>query len=293
LLLALPGECLIGILQCCAADDYCSLFSAARAHSKLHQAALAALRSMTVAVTQQQQMDGVLLFLGKHSQHIDSLRFKNPNLSDVRITLRELPSNLQLSSLQLQWFDLQLQPGDGFQSVLGAAALTQLQLSGCRLLDSGTAAALAAALSQLPAGLQHLSMNYTTNLDGRSVPFLTSALQRLQQLTYLELGFVELQSPAATAAPPAAVAEGVLLSDRRSEVQDSPVLQFLQAMTRLVRLRLNRVTTGMPLGSEWAASAIALALEHACDESFPLRALGQWEKSYGATVKGDALIPCC
>lgn len=104
LLLALPGECLVGILQCFAAEDLCSLFSAARSHSKLHQAAVTALRSMTVAVTQKQQLDGVLHYLGKYSKHIDSLTVRNStSWPHPRITLRQLPSNLQLSSLNLQW----------------------------------------------------------------------------------------------------------------------------------------------------------------------------------------------
>ena len=118
LLLTLPGECLVGILQCCAADDLHSLFSVARAHSRLHQAAVTALRTMTVAVSQQQQMDGVwLVFLGKHSKHIDSLHLSNRKWRECphpRIVIRQLPSNLQLSSMKLQWLDLQLQPGDGF-----------------------------------------------------------------------------------------------------------------------------------------------------------------------------------
>ena len=38
LLLALPEPCLLAVLQYCASDDLCSVFSAARAHSKLHQA---------------------------------------------------------------------------------------------------------------------------------------------------------------------------------------------------------------------------------------------------------------
>jgi hypothetical protein len=206
-----------------------------------------ALRSMTVAVTQQQQLDGVLHYLGKYSKHIDSLTLRDPtSWPHPRITLRQLPSNLQLSSLNLQWLDLQLQPGDGFSGVLGAAAvalpaLKQLQLRGCSLLDSGAAAALAAALSQLPAGLEHLSIESPT-FRGRTVLVPSSALQRLQQLTYLSLYSVELQSSG----------------------KDSHAWQFLQVMTRLVGLHIDRVHTGMPLGVSGAASAIALDPEHAC-----------------------------
>jgi hypothetical protein len=47
LLLALPDPCLVAVLRCCAADSQCSLFNAARAHSRLRQAAVLALRSIT------------------------------------------------------------------------------------------------------------------------------------------------------------------------------------------------------------------------------------------------------
>jgi hypothetical protein len=61
----------------------------------------------------------------------------------------------------LQVGRLQLQPGDGLQDVLGGAglaALKQLRLLDCKLLDAAAAEALAASLWQLPAGLEHLSI---------------------------------------------------------------------------------------------------------------------------------------
>jgi hypothetical protein len=46
-LLQLPDDCLVCVLRCLAAGGHCrSLFSAARAHSRLHVAAAAALRSV-------------------------------------------------------------------------------------------------------------------------------------------------------------------------------------------------------------------------------------------------------
>ena len=71
-LLALPDPCLLLVLQCFAADDYRSLIHAARAHSRLHQAAVVALRSITASVRHQQQMEGVIAYVGKHSQHVNS-----------------------------------------------------------------------------------------------------------------------------------------------------------------------------------------------------------------------------
>jgi hypothetical protein len=63
LLTELPDPCLLRVLQCCAADDQRSLLSAARAHSRLHQAAVQALSSITLqGVTHQHQADGVLLW---------------------------------------------------------------------------------------------------------------------------------------------------------------------------------------------------------------------------------------
>jgi hypothetical protein len=73
LLLALPDPCLLEVLRCCAADDQRSLFSAARAHSRLHKAAVLALCSVTAAITSQHQMDGVLLYLSKYGQHVDHI----------------------------------------------------------------------------------------------------------------------------------------------------------------------------------------------------------------------------
>jgi hypothetical protein len=85
LLLALPDPCLLRVLQCCAADDHRSLFNAARAHSKLHQAAVVALRSITLHVSQQQQIDGVMVYLGKHHQHVDSFELVGAAVPSTQI----------------------------------------------------------------------------------------------------------------------------------------------------------------------------------------------------------------
>jgi hypothetical protein len=85
----------------------------------------------------------------------------------------------------------------------------QLQFDTCELLDGEEG--LAAALPLLP-GLQHFSIADT---DGRydSVPFPSSVLQKLQQLTYLGLAACSVQNP------------------------DS--LQHMQVLTRLQDLRLD------------------------------------------------------
>jgi hypothetical protein len=164
-LLALPDPCLLLVLQCFAADDYRSLFNAARAHSRLHQAAV---RSITASVRHQQQMEGVIAYVGKHSQHVNGLKLEDK--APDQLCLRQLPQQLQLSCMQLDRFCLQLQPGNGFQGVLGAAAtvaaLEQLWLKDCRLLDREP-------LLQFPAELEHLSIWSLYTLPGTALVNLT------------------------------------------------------------------------------------------------------------------------
>jgi hypothetical protein len=110
-----------------------------------------------------------------------------------------------LGSLQIDWLSVQLQPGDGFEGVLGAAAtvaaLKQLRLESCALPygNDGAAEGLAAALLLLPAGLAHLSVRDLFTDDGGedtiNVEFPTGTLQPLQQLTYLELAQLQLKGP--------------------------------------------------------------------------------------------------
>jgi hypothetical protein len=115
----LPDTCLLEVLQICAGDDLRSVFSAARTHSRLHQAAAAAVSSITADLSQQKQLDGVLLYVDKYSRYVNSIDLR----SLWSVILHQLPPSLQLSSLQLQGLRLQLLPGEeGFQGVLGAAA---------------------------------------------------------------------------------------------------------------------------------------------------------------------------
>jgi hypothetical protein len=152
-LLQLPGPCLLAVLQCCAADDQRSLFSAARAHSRLHQAAVVALSSITAVLPPQQNAHSVMLYLGKHGRHVAGLKLKAQHARTA--SLFQLPPLRQLSSLQLDSMMVQLHPRNGFQGVMEAAtALKQLLLSDCKLI--GSKDGLAAALSQLPSTLQHL-----------------------------------------------------------------------------------------------------------------------------------------
>jgi hypothetical protein len=214
-LLDLPDPCLLKVLQCHAAGDQRSLFSAARAHSRLQQLAVMALHRISAIVAEQQQADSVLVYLNKHGHHVDSLQISNTTPSAT--TIVQLPPNLQLSSLQLGNLRLQLQLGSGCWGVLVCTTIKQLQLRDCRLLDAEPAEALTAALSQLP-DLEHLSISF----DGVSVRLSLGMLLPMQQLTYLELSAFDIFAhEAATSA-----------------------LQPLQALTRLRDLRLGWLGPG-------------------------------------------------
>ena len=222
-LLLLPDSCLLAVLQCCAADDLCSLFSVARVHSKLRQVAAAALPSIEAVVTSQRQLDSMLLYLDQHGLCVDSVELYGNNGAPP-LSLRQLPPSLQLSNLQLTRIALQLHPAAEFQGVLGAViasgALKRLRLNFCTLLD-GSDAVLSAALSQLPAGLEHLSVSGLSDPRGH-LRFPAGVLQRLQQLISLELADMPVPGFNST----------------------SPAQQPLQALTRLVDLQLDRIGQG-------------------------------------------------
>ena len=194
----LPDICLLAVLQCrtAMADDNTwnqrSLLSAARAHSRLHQAAVTVLHSVKARVKTQKQM---LLYLSRHAQHIDSLRISGES-SDyskpyARAFLRQLPNNLQLTKLRLSGVCVQLQPGGSFPGVLQSlASLKQLSLSSCRLLDT-----VIAPLQQLPAGLEHLYIGRVLGNRIQRVRLPAGALHALQSLTSLQLDAVPLEGP--------------------------------------------------------------------------------------------------
>jgi Leucine-rich repeat (LRR) protein len=191
LLLQLPDECLLAVLRCFA-DDIRSLFSAARAHNKLHQAAVQAVSSITAMGLEQDQARSILLYLGNHGQHVDSIDLRS---NGHTASLRQLPHNKvqKLSSLNVSRCRLQLQPGYGFQGVLWAGApLKQLRLESCMLSDN--IEQVAAALSLLPE-LQHLCFDGNQLSNKPRLCFPSSVLQKLQQLTYLELAGNQLEGP--------------------------------------------------------------------------------------------------
>ena len=139
-LLQLPDPCLEAVLCCCASDPR-SLFSAARAHSKLHQAAVLAANSIQADVFEQRHVNSVVQYLTNHGQHVHSAAMHS--VGEI-VSLSRLPhSKLQgLSSLRLRDMRLQLQPGSGRPGVLGSwPRLKQLQLHHNVLLERGAGAA--------------------------------------------------------------------------------------------------------------------------------------------------------
>jgi hypothetical protein len=249
LLLALPDLCLVAVLQCCAVADQHSLFSAARAHSRLHQAAVLALRKFTTVVRAQQQMDDVVLYLSKHSHNVNSIELAGPEAASMQLdrkthqlqlhapSLQQLPPNLQLGSLQLERLCLQLQPGAGFQGVLGGlavAALKELSIKGCKVVDDHYS--LTEAFEQLPTSLEQLSIDTVCASTSRSLP--TTFLQQLQQLTYLEIA-------------------GVSVHGRG---KGSHAWQPLQDLTRLVDLRIN-CANGKMSGAELVTTSMLSSMQ--------------------------------
>jgi hypothetical protein len=121
-LLQLPDPCLLAVLQYCA-DDPHSLFSAARGHSRLHQAAVQTLSSIK-AVINQHIAD--IMYLAKYGSRIDSIELQTTDHDDSNsehsVTLHQLPPNLlKLSSLTFRGqLHLQLHQDDVCQGVLGA-----------------------------------------------------------------------------------------------------------------------------------------------------------------------------
>ena len=239
------------------ADDPHSMLSAARSHSRLHQAAAVALTSITVTPKHkqpQQQMNSMRLYLAKHGKHLVSFTLGSAPIKTWR-ELHELPGTLQrLESLTLCRLPLQMQPGRSFQGVLHAVllpSLKQLRLQDCRLLDGQLA--LAAALQQLP-GLQHLSMTNTTqeprpSLLGRSklssstICFPTEVLEVLQQPTYLKLSRCTLPTPADLQHLSVLTClQHLQLQLPRGDIEAS----MLSGLQRLTRLELELETAQIP-----------------------------------------------
>lgn len=235
-LLGLPDPCLLRVLHFLA-DEPRSMFSAARAHNRLHNAAVMATNSILVPVEQQQLDTSLLPYLLHHGQHLSSitvgcstccknkLAYSADNHCYEHPRLDHLPILSNLTTLICRSMLVQLQPGSGQQGMITAALpLKQLMLEDCRLVDVDNSKddkkdkeeaelALAAALSALPH-LESLSINDLSTRTG-VVSFPVTVLRNLQQLTALLISAtLPLASGKAVYMPP------------------------LKASTRLIKLRL-------------------------------------------------------
>jgi hypothetical protein len=92
-LLDLPDTCLLVVLRCCA-SDHPSLFSAAQTHSRLHQAAAAALTSISTTIYTQEQLCSLKQYLTNHKSEVLDLAVQWAG--DRRQYLRELPQGWRL-----------------------------------------------------------------------------------------------------------------------------------------------------------------------------------------------------
>jgi hypothetical protein len=174
----------------------------------------------------QRQVDGLLLYLLKHGQHIDSISFRGD--SDCPVKFPQLTPNLQLTSLHFYKMTLQLQTEEWQHDalVLALLPLKQLLLDNCVLV--GGSKGLTLALSMLPK-LEYLSISRIHRTDRRASSFSLAVLAQLPQLTYLELKKLRLLRPGL----------------------DAPFLQPLQTLTGLVYLHIHLEATseGFSLGA--------------------------------------------
>lgn len=115
-LLELSDDILLLVMQCCVAIDPFSLFSVSRAPSRLHKAAKAAMRSIKAVLSPQQQVDGVMRYLGEHCTHVISIELRGDEDRPWAVEIRQLPPNLRLTSLRLQGAAVQLRPGMAFRA---------------------------------------------------------------------------------------------------------------------------------------------------------------------------------
>jgi hypothetical protein len=194
-LLQLPDACLLAVLRYCT-DNPRSLFSVARANTRLHQAAASATTSIK-AVIPKKSLGNVFRYLNKHGQHIDSINLESKQAAPISqqcvLALQQPPyANLtQLSSLQFCMFCVHLRPLGGFESFSQVrAGVKQLRLHQCEYFDGELG--LAPALALLP-NLQHLSLVRNWLFNMRYASFPGSALVSVPHLTYLELSGGGLQ----------------------------------------------------------------------------------------------------
>jgi hypothetical protein len=124
----LPDHCLLAVMQLLV-DNPVSLFSAAHAHSWLHQVAAVVLDRISTKDATQDKVNSMLPYLDKYGEAVHHLSLTNLGWTPTptghrygrgasKVSLRELPSTLYLSSLELVDCQVQLQPGNVFQGLV-------------------------------------------------------------------------------------------------------------------------------------------------------------------------------
>lgn len=182
-------------MQHLAEADVASLLTAAEFHSRLQQAARAALDHITVSLTEQQQADNISLYLERYGRHVDSFHLRGDE--DCSVTFG-LPGSLKpdLSSLLLHRLKLQFGHGtDQLSAALDGAALKYATLNGCELQGDVVGRALREVLSQL-TGLDSLGLRSVDSRNETEHHFVltTGALERLP-LKCIVLGDMWVQGP--------------------------------------------------------------------------------------------------
>jgi hypothetical protein len=92
-LLDLPDPCLLAVL-CCCSSDMRTLFSVARAHSRLHQAATAVLGPIRTPLKNQQQLQSLMEYLSNHSAEVTSLVVPWARAPEWPVAVSHLPLDL-------------------------------------------------------------------------------------------------------------------------------------------------------------------------------------------------------
>lgn len=201
-LLDLPDECLAQVFAWLAGDAR-SCCSAARAHSRLRQAAAAALSSIKVGLMMEpEHLEGLMAYL-QHGQHIVNLDVAGYDYDIAlhgatlfpHVMLHGLPSCPQLQQLTLARVHVQLGIAGATSSssnvgvLHGLSRLTHLHLEDCILVNhtGHVFSTFAAAFSTKLTGLRHLHL--CGEGDERARMFWdwssSSVLPALAQLTYL------------------------------------------------------------------------------------------------------------
>jgi len=227
MLLQLPDHLLCHVLQQLRLDCQ-SVCSAARAHSRLHKAAVAAMSS--ICAKGKHAADSLQQYLTRHGDKVSNVSAQHVVFrvacykEDLPQLRQQLPICNRLEVLSLQDCQVQLAASaTGRPGLLQAAPqLTKLHFQNCILHD--TTVSLKAVLQQLPH-LQHLAAAYSVY-----GPFADGVLQGLTGLTYLSLH--GLTSTCCSA------------SDRRSHcgwsATSKPIqLEHIRSMKQLRGLKLN------------------------------------------------------